>query len=492
MVTRKIFPPLCAAALACAVSYYGLFALEQLGLAPPPRIFAALPLAAGIFLAFFKIAGAKKIPFYAAGFCLGLALGINAHSAAYRAALPPGGLPAGEIRGLEGVLLEDPRSVQARGQGMGRLALAKIYGKNGIQVIPGGKAAQVRVIFDEEALPRIVDFGRKSVLYVEGSFSGAFFRAEGVHVLSPPPPIERARTAFRLTLLEKFSRHEWGFLAQAVLLGVRDNLDTELARAFTVSGCAHVLALSGMHLGVIAGLFSLLLKKPLGLKGASLSGALLVSLYVYLVGPQASLIRSLIMYLTGVLVILKGFPRRAEAILGGAFIIQLLLFPSSGRELSFALSYLALLGLLTLGPWIYELIRGTVPRPVAAPLSASTGAFLITAPLSAFCFGVLHPVGILAALIMGPLITLFMVLALAWLFVEALFPAAAVLLAALLSFVYLILKAVSAVAGLFPAITIRDARAALIVSLAVMTLIYVGQKKLALMRKRLEPFDQGA
>ncbi|MDR1429236.1 MAG: ComEC/Rec2 family competence protein, partial [Spirochaetaceae bacterium] len=344
-------------------------------------------------------------------------------------------------------------------------------------------------LFDGQNFPRLAGFGRKSVLYAEGAFSGAFFRARGVHVLSPPPPSERKRTAFRITLLEKFAPYEWGFLAQAVLLGVRDNLDTGLAKAFTASGCAHVLALSGMHLGVIAGLLSLLLKKPLGLKGAGLAGALLVLGYVYLVGPQASLTRSLIMYLIGVLMIFKGYPRRGEAVLAGAFIIQLLLSPPSGRELSFVLSYIALLGLLSAGPWIYSLLRGTIPDAAAGPLSASAGAFLVTSPLSALWFGVLHPVGILAALIISPLITFFMVIALGWLFVDALVPVAAPPVAALLSALYRTLGAVSDTAALFPSITVSGAPAVLAVSLVALALLYVGQKKCARMRKRLEPFD---
>ncbi|MDR1211383.1 MAG: ComEC/Rec2 family competence protein [Spirochaetaceae bacterium] len=487
MVTRSVFPPVCAAAAACAVSYYGLFALEQ-GCGLSFRIFVPVLLSVTALLSFFEVTLPRTFVRYAAATGIGLVLGLSAHYAAADA--PPGGLPAGEITALEGVLLDDPRGIQARGsiQGMGRIELAKIYGGNGLELVPGWRAARIRVFFDGENLPRLADFGRKSVLYVEGVFSGGYFRARSVHVLSPPPQRERARTAFRMTLLEKFSRHEWGSLAQAVLLGVRDNLDTGLAGAFTASGCAHVLALSGMHLGVIAGLLSLLLKKPLGLKKAALLGAVLVLGYVYLVGPQASLVRSLIMYLIGVLVIFKGFPRRGETILAMAFMAQLVLFPSSGRELSFALSYLALLGLLTAGPWVYELVRGKIPPIAAGPLSASAGAFLVTSPLSALCFGVLYPGGILVALVISPLITFFMVLALIWLFVDVVFPTAALALTMPLSVLYRTLQTVSGAAGLFPSIPVRGAPAVLAAALAALALLYIGQRKMSLMRKRLEPF----
>jgi competence protein ComEC len=494
-------PPLCAAALGCALSYYGLYLAGAAGVY---LVLSLLFLAGGILAFFESLAslrrlvpppeGAPGLPrrrrHYTAAFAAGLALGLAAHYGAPQRVPRDfyAGLPAKEITGLEGRLLDDPRSIQGRNRvyGTGGMEIQKAYGRN-VETRPGGRipAPVLRVFFDEEALPRLAEFGRKSLVYVEGSFEGDFFRARGVHILAPAPGPEKMRSALRMGLLEKFSPHEWGPLAQAVILGVRDNLDTSLSKTFNAAGCAHVLALSGMHLGILAALLSLLLKRPLGMKGAGLAGALLILLYVYLVGPQASLVRSLIMYLAGFLIMVRGFPRRGGAILGGAFLVQIVLFPASGGELSFTLSYLALLGLLSAGPRFYELIRGRLPGRIAGPLSASAGAFTLTSPLCAASFGVLRPVGIAAALIITPLITLFMVLALAWLLLDFLAPAAAFPLAALLSLVYRTLTVSAGAAALFPPLA---AGAVVLILPAAMALLWAGQVLLA-SRKRLEPFD---
>jgi hypothetical protein len=147
------------------------------------------------------------------------------------------------------------------------------------------------------------------------------------------------------------------------------------------------------------------------------------------------------------------------------------------------------LGVLTLGPWIYGLIRGIIPGFAAEPLAASAGAFLSTSPLSAFWFGVLYPAGIAGAVIIGPLITVFMVLVLAWLIAAALLPAAAFPLAALVSVLFRAIGALLACISRFPPVPIGNVRAAAALSLAAVAALYAGQRRLALMRKRLAPFD---
>jgi competence protein ComEC len=492
--------PLCAAAFGCAVSYYGLYLAGSAGLY---LVLVLFFLAWGLLAFFESLASLRRLvpPLagdsgvlrrrrqYTAAFAAGLALGLAAHYGAQQEAPRDAyaGLPAKEITGFEGRLLDDPRSIQGRNKvyGMGRVEIRKVYGRD-VETRPGGRNPALRVFFDEEILPRLAEFGRKSSIRVEGYFEGDFFRARGLHILAPAPGLEKMRSALRMGLLERFAPHEWGPLAQAVILGVRDNLDTALAKTFTAAGCAHVLALSGMHLGIMAALLSLLLTGPLGIKGAGFAGALLILFYVYLVGPQASLIRSLLMYLAGFFIMVKGFPRRGGAILGGAFLLQLMLFPASGRELSFALSYLALLGLLGAGSLLYELARGRLPHCIAGPLSASAGAFTFSSPLCAVSFGVLRPIGIGAALIITPLITLFMVLSLVWLLLDFLAPAAAFPLAALLALVYRALRFSAGAAALFP--PLAAGVWVFVLPAAAMALLCGGPGILA-SRKRLEPFD---
>jgi competence protein ComEC len=270
------------------------------------------------------------------------------------------------------------------------------------------------VFFPAEALPRLRGFGRGAEIFVEGSFIqgdgnfGPLFRARSTHVTAAAPAWEQRRTGIRLALLGRLEGRVWGGLGAALLLGVKDNLDSDLAKKYQAAGCSHVLALSGMHLAIVTSLAAFFLRKPLGLKPAAAAGAVFVLLYVSLIGVQPSLERSAIMYLLGVAAIFGSLPRQSLSLLAMAFVIQLALRPSSGHSLSFTLSYLALGGILTAGELLHGLLRGRLPEFLASPLSASLGAYLATQTVVAG-FGVIRPVGVLAGLVIVPLTTVFMI-----------------------------------------------------------------------------------
>jgi competence protein ComEC len=164
-----------------------------------------------------------------------------------------------------------------------------------------------------------------------------------------------------------------------------------------------------MHLAIISWVIAFLLRKPLGARAAALAGGLLISAYIYLAGGQPSLVRAGLMYLLGLPALLGNLKARPAVLLALAFLLQLLLQRGSASSLSFILSYLALGGILFGGSRIAELLRGRLPPVLAAGLAASLGAFLATVPVSAYFFGILRPVGILAGLLVMPLSTVFMI-----------------------------------------------------------------------------------
>jgi competence protein ComEC len=224
----------------------------------------------------------------------------------------------------------------------------------------------------------------------------------------------------RSAILAKLKPKAWGGLAAALLLGTRENLEGALARAFRDAGLSHILALSGMHLAFLSGLLAFVLRRPLGKKGAVVAGLVFIVLYVFLVGPQPSLIRAAIMYVMGSFLILSGIQGQPLALLGAAFLVQTLWDPSSPYSLSFILSYLALGGILLLSDRAASLLRGLLPESLAGSIGASIGAFFTSAPVTAAFFGKLIPAGIIAGLIAAPLSGVFMALSLAWLAVEKL------------------------------------------------------------------------
>ena len=410
MVGSGTKPPILSLVFGAVCGYYG-FSLAGGGISAGGILFflfvPVLPLCLFRVLARFPgdfFSGPRR-RFYALGeqhfavFALGLALGLASGGTVARNV--SFGIPEEAITGLTGVLQDDPRTVSG-GRGLGILSLENTAGRGGIRSSAKGR---VPVFFPDETLPRLKGFGRGSRVYVEGlPVSGGetlLFRASSVHLIKPAPALERFRTGLRLELVRRFSSgpgsagggEGWGGLALALLLGIRDNLDHDLAGLYQKAGSSHILALSGMHLAIISALIAFFLRRPLGLKAAAVLGAFFIVFYVFLVGPQPSLIRAAVMYLLGTLAVWGALPKRPGILLGLSFLVQISLWPESGLSISFILSYLALGGILTSGAALVELFRGTIPGVLLQPLSASLGAFLATAGVTAFFFGVLRPIG---------------------------------------------------------------------------------------------------
>ncbi len=502
MVGRRRLPPVAAAALGAAWTFYGYRILAPAGVSAAARFLTLSLLGAAAVLAvlwalgrepiagLWSVARARRgLPWSAAAFALGTAIGVAALGSDRSA--PAWGVPVAAVSGISGTVLDDPRIFDDR-RGMLRVGLRNVRAADGARVSAGG---EVTVFLPAAAVPGVVLNGRGSaisaagrVLPAKGGFAAAF-RAESAEVTAKAPPPQRLRTGWRSSLLERLAPLDWGGLALALLFGVRDQLDTDIAQAYTRAGSAHVLALSGMHLAVISALVAMALKKPLGLRAAAVAGAVCIVAYVAFVGSQPSLVRSVLMYVFGAAAILAGRPRRGAALLGAAFLVQLGLDPASALSLSFVLSYLALAGILWIGAAADELQDGLVPAFVRTPLAASIGAFTLTAPVVVAFFGSLRPIGIPAALLLVPLASLFMVLALAYLVLAAAVPFAAHPLALVLSALYRVNNRIVRFAAEAPEWPLDNTVLALILSLAVSVLLLYLRQRINHTRMRLDPFD---
>jgi competence protein ComEC len=253
------------------------------------------------------------------------------------------------------------------------------------------------------------------------------------------------------------------------------------------AGCSYILALSGMHLAVLAALIAFLLKKPLGFKGASIAGAFIICLYCFIVGPMPSLNRAAIMYLLGVIMLLGAFPKEPFSILALSFLIQIVISPSQGNSISFILSYSALAGILLIGQPLYSLLSGKAPDFLLQPLTASCGAFLATAGITGFTFGILAPAGIVTGLALVPLTTVFMIGSMIWLVLDLL--SLSFVLSLPLSLLYQLMEKIVSLAGIVPRVSATMPAAILSLSIIVSVLIAVLEYRRRAAADRLVPFS---
>jgi len=272
---------------------------------------------------------------------------------------------------------------------------------------------------------------------------GATFAAsEPVVVLTPPSPfrlrtmIDRARAWLR-GLLARHAPPEVAALQSALLFGSREDLPEDLTLALQRSGTAHFLAVSGFNLVLVLTVFWFLLL-GLGVRGASMPVALLVLLFFYtaLTGWQVSVVRAFLMSAT--ILAAKLVWRRADVInsLSIAALAILMWDPGQIFDTGFQLSFVAVLGIVGVGPIYHEFLaappvppRHPVPawlgRQARAALAVSIGAWLTTAPIVLATFNLATPVILIANLALCPLVTLQAILALAAIPLALLFPTGA-------------------------------------------------------------------
>jgi competence protein ComEC len=139
-------------------------------------------------------------------------------------------------------------------------------------------------------------------------------------------------------------------LAQAMLIGYKEDLDKELLNAYTNTGVVHIIAISGLHLGLIFMLMDLLICTLAGRKRSAWAG-IVISLpllwsFAILTGSSASVIRSAIMF--SFIIIGNAIRRKSNgmnSLLGSAFIL-LLWNPDLRFDLGFQLSYAAVASIL--------------------------------------------------------------------------------------------------------------------------------------------------
>lgn len=180
-------------------------------------------------------------------------------------------------------------------------------------------------------------------------------------------------------------------LARMLVLGESEHDAGSLKELALRSGCSHILALSGMHLGAVSSLVSRSLSRLFGRVVGLFGGSFVMALFVLLVGPKPSLVRALLFRFC-LLLLPKGRFQACKA-LCLCCVLQLLLFPHHFSRLGFTLSYLASAGLLVSGfvsvhPLLAPLVSGAVISLLTLPVSVmetgggSLGSLWLSAPSS--------------------------------------------------------------------------------------------------------------
>ena len=215
-------------------------------------------------------------------------------------------------------------------------------------------------------------------------------------------PIKKTIYAFKDKALKNiyliFPDPEASLLA-GILLGVDTGLSQGLQQAFKDTGTAHIIAISGFNIAIIAGLFFMLFSRLLGQVRGTIAAILGIAFYTFLVGAEAAVVRAAVM--GSLALAMRQIGRRNQglsALMFSAAFMAAFMNPNIPWDVGFQLSFFATLGLILYAEpfqeWAVRIItRYTSPgaaQKLAAPISEyflfTLAAQLTTLPIMAYHF----------------------------------------------------------------------------------------------------------
>jgi len=207
-----------------------------------------------------------------------------------------------------------------------------------------------------------------------------------------------------------FKDPENNALMEALLLGRKGGLSASTVAAFRNAGAAHLLALSGMHLGIIYAFAGKALQLLLGnsilaRRIRHVAIILLCLWYTMICGAGDSLLRAWLFILLRESGLLLDRPQPPGQILCAALTLHLVVRPLSVGNIGFQLSYLAMVGIV----FVWPLVKDWLDSRIWSAASLSICCQLFTAPLTLLYFGTFPKYFLITNLLAAPLLSVVLV-----------------------------------------------------------------------------------
>lgn len=202
----------------------------------------------------------------------------------------------------------------------------------------------------------------------------------------------------------------------ALTLGDKSSLNKATKDAYSHAGASHILALSGLHLGILYTVLMLLFGGRRHRYLSTLVVLLSVWLFVFLVGMSPSVIRSAVMLTVYSFVLLLGRDNMSLNTLSFAALVMLIINPLTLFDVGFQLSFVAVLSILLFYQPLYELFdlrlmqRHQILKWLIQLVTVSIAAQVGTFPLVIYYFGSFPIYFLLTNLIVIPAATLILYL----------------------------------------------------------------------------------
>jgi competence protein ComEC len=210
---------------------------------------------------------------------------------------------------------------------------------------------------------------------------------------------------------QDFSPEEF-MIIEALLLGRKNDLAKEITEKYKNAGAMHILAISGLHIGILLMILNIILKPIEKIRHGKKAKLFLLLLFLWffalLSGLSPSVVRSVLMFSILSVGIVTGRSSNLDHYLFVSLFLSLLIEPLFIFDIGFQLSYIALISIIGVGPVIKNLWtpKHKLLRYFWELFVVSLAAQLGILPLSLYYFHHFSAVFILSSLIIIPLLGL--------------------------------------------------------------------------------------
>ncbi|MGQ0571100.1 MAG: DNA internalization-related competence protein ComEC/Rec2, partial [Armatimonadota bacterium] len=230
----------------------------------------------------------------------------------------------------------------------------------------------------------------------------------GITVVRPAGwSVRGAIASLRLRVVESALRalpRPQGGLFLSLLLGIDTHLPAEVYRQFSLAGLVHLMVVSGAQVAIVAGACAWAARLArLSLMASAAVTGLGVVMFAAMVGWAPSISRAVVMAVIGLGAIALGRQRDRSATLATAGLALLVAHPSVLFDIGFQLSFAATWGLLFVSPVLQRQFAVMGSRASAA-FAVTLGAQVAVAPLIASHFQTIAVAGLVANVLVLPLI----------------------------------------------------------------------------------------
>jgi competence protein ComEC len=181
-------------------------------------------------------------------------------------------------------------------------------------------------------------------------------------------------------------------VASALVLGYKNNIDAQLKSAYSSAGAMHILAVSGLHVGIIFMVFNYLLQFLEKIKYGYVIKAIIILLlmwsYAFITGLSPSVLRASTMF--SFVVLAKTIKRNSNffnTLAASAFVL-LIYNPFYIMDVGFQLSYIAVIGIVIIQPWFskFYIPKNKIVKYFWDLTTVSVAAQIATFPLGLYYF----------------------------------------------------------------------------------------------------------